>query len=318
MAKAGLAAQTCNDPVKLIGLVTKAGKDMFMVCFSKADKKTKVNALPLLQKINNVEIAAIIFDEVVRPEAKDNLLTDAYLAKLQRQTAKIQDDLAAVKAKMACNENSEKQTVKEEFKQFCDALDDVESLLHTIDNKRIGTECKSHSDEKVYQINMQMIQADICLLESERSRNKSVAELRDLTETRKLAELRLIDAFEESAMESESRQLIEADRHKKKLEARCVKMEKNHTEIEMAHMELGKERRDTIDGYLDEVRQRFGILKAQVTQPGIASAPSILKKREAEHGGGVSPAIAKKRDHAKSRGNLKKRETGSRHSSPKI
>ena len=109
-----------------------------------------------------------------------------------------------------------------------------------------------------------MIQADIKLLESERSRNKCVASLRDLTETRRIAESRLIDAFEESVLETESRQLIEADRHKKKLEARAAKMEKNHTEIEMAHMELGKERRVALEKYIDCVRNRFEITDKKV------------------------------------------------------
>ena len=171
------------------------------------------------------------------------------------------------------------------------------------------SECKNHSDDSVYKINMQMIQGDIRLLESERNRNKHVVELRELTETRRLTELRLIDAFEESMMESESRHLIVADRQKKKLEARCVKSEKNHTEIEMAHMELAKDRRLAIDQYLNDVRHRFGYSTKQadaVSAP--ASSISLLKKREAEHNGSFSPATVKKRDHAKSRGILKKRE----------
>ena len=117
-----------------------------------------------------------------------------------------------------------------------------------------------------------MIQADIKLLESERSRNKCVTSLRDLTETRRVAESRLIDAFEESVLETESRQLIEADRHKKKLEARAAKMEKNHTEIEIAHMELDKERRVALDKYIDGVRKRF-----ETTEKKANSSSKIIK-----------------------------------------
>ena len=126
------SAQSCKDPIKLIGLVTAACKDMFLVCFSKTDKNTKHRALPLLQKVNHLEIASAIFEQVISSGSMRKSLDGAGLAKLQTQTARIQDDLANVKAKMACNENT---VVKEEFQQFCDAVGDVEELLQSVDKR---------------------------------------------------------------------------------------------------------------------------------------------------------------------------------------
>lgn len=123
------------DPGQLITMISTSGKELFMVCFSQADRKTKKSALPLLHKINSVEIAAAILKAIVHSGVNGCVVDEAAMAKLQIQAAKCQDDVADLKAKVSVNKTSDMSLVKEEYKLYCDALDEVDTFIHSVDKR---------------------------------------------------------------------------------------------------------------------------------------------------------------------------------------
>ena len=144
---------------------------------------------------------------------------------------------------------------------------------------------------------MSMIQADIRLLESSRTRDKFVVALREVSDATKMTEHRLIDAFEEDAVEAESRHLVLAEQKKKEMVSRCAREEKNHTDVEMAHMDLADERQAVMDKYIEDVRKRLGLKELAPTPSGstlvVVSSPRLKKssgsKGKKENGAAGTP-----------------------------
>ena len=103
---------------------------------------------------------------------------------------------------------------------------------------------------------MQLMEAEIKLLQADKTRAKATNHLFEMNEARKATEIKLIDAFEEIIMEAESRQLILAEQSKKKAEAQCVKAEKKHTDVEIGYLKIKDQRREAMEAYENDINKR--------------------------------------------------------------
>ena len=118
------------------------------------------------------------------------------------------------------------------------------------------SENTTNRNEAMHKINMQLIEAEIKLLQADKTRTKATNYLFEMNEARKATEVKLIDAFEEIIMEAESRQLILAEQSKKKAEAMCVKAEKKHTDVEIGYLKIKDERREALEAYENDINKR--------------------------------------------------------------
>ncbi|XP_072030273.1 uncharacterized protein [Amphiura filiformis] len=255
-----MAAAVLNDidtvtrVEKLIESLARAGKEMYSVCFSQADKRTKASALPLLQRIDDFEICAALLIMFIRNDEKT---LQQLVEKLQTYADEMQENLTDLKAKISVNKDFLSQ-IKGEYQTFNHTFDEITERITRID-KRIKTENTTNRNETAHKINMDMVEAEIKLMETERAKSKAVDYLRVKNGERKATEVKLIDAFEEITMETESRQLILAEQAKKKAEALCLKAERKHTDTEMWYLKLKNKHRAMMEGYDTDIRKRYQI-----------------------------------------------------------
>ena len=134
----------------------------------------------------------------------------------------------------------------------------------------------------MHKINMQLIEAEIKLLQADKTRTKATNYLFEMNEARKATEVKLIDAFEEIIMEAESRQLILAEQSKKKAEAMCVKAEKKHTDVEIGYLKIKDERRQALEAYENDINKRHHLKtksrKSSKSSDGSKKTPKQSRK----------------------------------------
>lgn len=124
----------------LVEMITKSGKEMFALCYRKADRKTKVRAIPLLEKIRELEVCAFLLDMFL--VGNDEVFKPLSL-KLIMCIDKSEEELTNLKSKLACNRTGFNDTqLENENEIFSKSIEEVKELILSID-KRVGIG-KSH------------------------------------------------------------------------------------------------------------------------------------------------------------------------------